>query len=183
MSDELVIRHCAPTLASLKTGSLFSSAFSSRAEMLSSVRALNERLQGKGLRVLPMRYRAGIGLIYIYRPGKLSRDLRDADASRLLRDCGYPGGNENRCIRCLIDRLNARQDFPHEIGLFLGYPPVDVEGFMRHPCDCKCSGCWKVYGDVDAAQRTFARYRKCSDLYWKLWKSGKSMEYLTVAEN
>ena len=54
MSDEQVIRHCAPTLASIKTANLFSSFFSDRQEMLDHVRKLNLRLKGKGLRVLPL---------------------------------------------------------------------------------------------------------------------------------
>ena len=74
MSEELVIRCCAPTLASIKTGNLFSCCFASRQEMLSDVRSLNNRLGNKGLRVLPMRYRDGKGLIYVYRPRRLSRD-------------------------------------------------------------------------------------------------------------
>ena len=48
MSDELVIRHCAPTLASIKTANLFSCIFTDRQEMLKHVRNLNLRLKKKG---------------------------------------------------------------------------------------------------------------------------------------
>ena len=48
MSDEMVIRCCAPTLAALKTGSLFNCPFSSREEMTAGLRALNRSLTGKG---------------------------------------------------------------------------------------------------------------------------------------
>lgn len=181
MSDEQVIRHCAPTLASLKTANLFSCAFADRDQMLSYVRQLNMRLMDKGLRVLPLRYRDGLGLIYLYRPDRLSRDLHDCTACRLLKQCGYPCQDEKQCLRHLMERLDQQQDFPHEIGLFLGYPPEDVDGFITHREECKCCGYWKVYGDVEAAQRTFARYRKCSDIYWRLWREGRSMERLTVA--
>ena len=38
-------------------------------------------------------------------------------------------------------------DFPHEIGVFLGYPLEDVVGFIRHRGKCfTCCGCWKSYG-------------------------------------
>lgn len=180
MSDEQVIRHCAPTLASLKTANLFTAPFSSADEMRDSVRQLNLRLRQKGLRVLPLRYQEGLGLIYLYRPDRLDRDLRDEEARRLLTACGYPCADEAACLRCLMAKLRTQQEFPHEIGLFLGYPPEDVDGFMRHPDACKCCGVWKVYGNVDAARRTFARYRKCSAIYWKLWHQGRSMERLTV---
>ena len=46
MSEELVIRCCAPTLASIKTGNMFTCRFDSRQAMLDAVRALNRRLGG-----------------------------------------------------------------------------------------------------------------------------------------
>ena len=181
MSDELVIRHCAPTLASIKTANLFSCFFSNRQEMQEHVRNLNLRLKGKGLRVLPLWFKENRGLIYVYRPGKLSKDLRNELAESLLKNCGYSCTDENACLRKLIERLKQLSDFPHEIGLFLGYPPEDVDGFINRRDESKCCGCWKVYGDVDSAQKLFARYRKCTEIYCKLCQEGKSIENLTVA--
>ena len=60
MSDEKIIRHCAPTLASMKTGNLFTCAFSSREEMLESARSFNRRMCPRGLRAVPMRYANGM---------------------------------------------------------------------------------------------------------------------------
>ena len=85
MSDELVIRHCAPTLASIKTANLFSCIFTDRQEMLKHVRNLNLRLKKKGLRVLPLWFKENRGLIYVYRPDKLSKDLQDELAGSLLK--------------------------------------------------------------------------------------------------
>ena len=181
MSDEQVIRYCAPTLASIKTANLFSCAFTCQQEMLAHIRSLNLRLKGKGLRVLGLSYRDGRGLIYVYRPKKLSRDLQNDLAAGLLKACGYPCADENICLQCLIKRLEQQADFPHEIGLFLGYPPEDVDGFINRRGECKCCGFWKVYGDVDNAKKTFARYKKCTDIYCRLWLEGKSIEKLTVA--
>ena len=51
-------------------------------------------------------------------------------------------------------RLRRESDFPHEVGLFLGYPPRDVEGFIREKARrAKCTGAWKVYGDEEAARK------------------------------
>ena len=62
----------------------------------------------------------------------------------------------------LSDRLCLEQEFPHEIGIFLGYPLEDVDGFITHQGEnCKLCGCWKVYGNVEQARRTFASYEKC----------------------
>lgn len=181
MSDEQVIRYCAPTLASLKTGSMFSCPCTDRRQLNTFVRSMNHRLMDKGLRVLPLRCKDGLCLIYVYRPARLQQDLNCDSAAALLNDCGYCCKNANACLRQLILRLAQTDDFPHEIGLFLSYPPEDVYGFIHHKGEEKCSGCWKVYGDVDAAQRTFARYRKCSRVYMRLWNQGRSIEQLTVA--
>lgn len=181
MSEEMVVKYCAPTLASIKTGNMFTCRFESNAEMQEYVRGLNRRLRDKGLRVLPLRYRDGKGLVYLYRPGMLSRDLGNETARRLLCDCGYDCTHTGKCLACLYRRLREQDGFPHEIGLFLGYPPEDVEGFIecREP---KCSGCWKVYGNEDAARRTFAKYKKCTDVYLRCLAEGRGLEKLTVAK-
>ena len=178
MSDETVIRFCAPTLAALKTGSLFACPKETEQELQAGVRELNRRLAGKGLCVLPMR-RGANGLVYVCRPGRLARDLSDPHAQALLCGCGYPCGETGACLRQLGERMRRQREFPHEIGLFLGYPPEDVEGFMKHQ-RAKCVGCWKVYGDVERAQRLFERYARCTAVYLRRYAQGSSSERLTV---
>lgn len=97
MSEEYIIRHCAPTLASIKTANMFTCPFSSRQEMLCSLRTFNRRLLKKGLRILPLRYKDGLGLIYVYRPEKLARDLKSDVAGRILKKCGYNGCQDTAC--------------------------------------------------------------------------------------
>ena len=72
MSEELVIRCCAPTLAAIKTGSLFNCAFASWQEMTESLRALNLCLLQKGVTALRLRYRDGRTLIWTIPRRKLS---------------------------------------------------------------------------------------------------------------
>lgn len=183
MSDELLVRHCAPTLAGIKTGSLFNCPFSSNSELNENIRRLNNRLTCKGLRVLPLRCKNGRALIYVYRPKKLKKDLTDNDTNNLLTKIGYSCQNPDRCIVRLKNRINLQTEFPHEIGLFLGYPPEDVIGFMNNKsCKSKCSGCWKVYGNEKEAQKIFARYKKCTALYCRQLSRGKTIEQLTVSD-
>ena len=179
MSEELIVRHCSPTLAGLKTGSLFSCPSTSPGEMRESLRDLNSRLAPKGIRVLPVKNDGERALIYLYRPARLSRDLCNSAAEEILSDRGYPCGCPGKCIMKLMERLKG-DEFPHEIGLFLGYPPDDVRGFIADPSACKCAGCWKVYGDREAAEKQFALYRKCTGVYCGLWKKGRPIERLAV---
>ncbi len=150
--------------------------------MRRDIRTMNQTLVPKGLRVLCLKYKDGMALIYLYRPNKLCQDLTDPTAAHLLADRGYPCANADRCVVALVNKLRCSGEFPHEIGLFLGYPPVDVEGFITHRArDFKCVGDWKVYGDEEQAQKTFARYRACTECYHAQWCSGKSVEQLTVS--
>lgn len=182
MSEEHLIRHCAPTLAGLKTGSLFACPAPSPAELQQSIRNLNHRLLSRGLRVIPLRQSHGSALIYVYRPKRLRSDLSREEATRILRQQGYDTSSCVGCIAQLMRRLRCQEAFPHEIGLFLGYPPEDVSGFMENrACGCKCVGCWKVYGDEQAAKKKFAQYKKCTRVYRAQWEKGKDIERLTVA--
>ena len=51
MSEEMFVRQCAPTLAGVKTGSLFSCPYDTREGMTEDVRRLNRVLVPKGLRL------------------------------------------------------------------------------------------------------------------------------------
>ncbi len=178
MSEELIIRHCAPTLANLKTGSLFVCPITDRPSFFSSLRSLNELLVPKGLRALPLRIREHSALVYLYRPSRLKKDLEDPAAIKILQDHGY--SCYGKCLPKLIERVRASEEFPHEIGLFLGYPPEDVQGFLDHR-PCKCSGCWKVYGDENKAKKTFDLYKKCERVYCQQLARGIDIKRLTVA--
>jgi len=167
MSEEQVVRNCAPTLAGLKTGNLFACPYENREDLLDFLRSLNRRLGKKGVRAVPLRIRQDRALIYLYRPA-------------LLSSCGYNCRGGSRCLTRLARRLKQQEDFPHEIGLFLSYPPEDVKGFLEHK-PCKCVGCWKVYENEEADKKTFAKYKACTRVYCRQLASGIDIERLTVA--
>ena len=179
MSDELILRQASPTLAGLKTGSLFTVPYRTESELRADVADMNRRLAPKGvdLRVLRVRRRA---LLYLSRPSYLSRDFSQAEAASLLRQYGYAAEDSEQCLERLGERLRAGGDFPHEIGLFLGYPAEDVRGFIEEKDAFKCVGTWKVYGDAEAAQKRFTQFEKCTAAYCRLYHSGSSIERLTV---
>ena len=182
MSEDLVIRHCAPTLAGIKTGNLFSCACPCKAALTKELCRLNRKLVPKGIRILPLKVRKGRALIYVYRPNALECDLADHRSRGLLLRYGYTPGDSNRCVIHLIRRLRSDGEFPHEIGLFLSYPPEDVKGFIDHRAGgFKCTGLWKVYGDEEKARSLFEKYRKCTEIYCTLWQSGSKLEQLAVA--
>ena len=170
MSEEMFVRQCAPTLAGVKTGSLFSCPYDTREGMTEDVRRLNRVLVPKGLRLLPLRYSEKRVLLYLYRPTELWRDLNDDKAAEILDAAGYSCTDCDRCVVKLIQRLRGNKDFPHEIGLFLSYPPEDVKGFIdNNAANFKYSGLWKVYGDEKRAKAMFEKFKKCTDIYCRMW--------------
>lgn len=182
MSEDYLIRNCAPTLAKLKTANLFSCPYKNKLEVVEALCGLNRKLSRKGLRILPLRFSEDKALIYLYRPNLLAADLRHSEAIRILNPMGYNCANSEQCLAHLARKLRTQETFPHEIGLFLGYPPGDVCGFMENrPCSCKCVGCWKVYTDEAGAKRKFDQYRKCTKIYCQQWAKGIDIERLTVA--
>lgn len=182
MSEGMLVRHCSPTLAGMKTGSLFSCECPSTEELKADLRRVNLALGHKGIRVIPLCRSHRRALIYVYRPSQLRRDLSDPQVRALLDSMGYAGLSPEQCLIRLIRKLRRQEDFPHEIGLFLGYPPEDVRGFIENKAEgSKCVGCWKVYGDPQVAQAIFAKYRKCAQVYTQQWERGRPLERLTVA--
>ena len=179
MSEELLVRHCAPTLAGLKTGNLINCPVGAGEDIEGEVAALNRKLNPRGVQVRLLARKENGALVYVYRPGRLSRDLAGGAAELLCRK-GYPAPDAERCLRCLAGRL-GEGGFPHEIGLFLGYPLQDVLGFIENRGQgSKLVGTWKVYGDEEATRRTFARYKKCTAVYSRCLKEGTPLEKLAV---
>lgn len=180
MIRRALVEYCAPTLAGLKTGNIFS-VRNDHIDINVEIRKLNGILVSRGLRLIPIRTKGNTTLIYLYRPERLKDDLEDPIASQILEEKGYPCGNSNCCLVELVKHLKNDESFPHEIGLFLGYPPSDVKSFMEDPCKgVKCIGCWKVYSNEYEARRTFDKYKKCTAIYNKECERGRPLEALIV---
>lgn len=179
----MLIRYCAPTLAGIKTASMFTCPVISEKDLTEQIRFANRRLLPRGIRLIPLRYRDGRALIYMYRPKRLERDLGNRQAASILARSHYPEGDPERKLTELAFRLRMFPEFPHEIGLFLGYPPEDVEGFIENRAQAyKCIGCWKVYGDEKKAREQFDAFTACTACYCRCHLHGVSLEKLAVRE-
>ena len=123
----------------------------------------------------------GRALVYIYRPDKLESDLESPVSEAILESSGYKKGSAFMRLAELVKRLRANDDFPHETGLFLGCPPDDVRCFMcGKRSECRCVGCWRAYSNEKEAEKTFARFKKCTDVYCRKLREGSSLSKLTV---
>ena len=178
--EHALIEHGAPTLAGLKTANLFPVKQEGE-DVIRSLRRVNRVLNGKGMRAIPLKKNNDSILLYLFRPERLQKDLRQPESVCILEEMGYPSNQMDLCISCLIRHLKEDESFPHEIGLFLGYPPSDVKSFMASSREgVKCTGCWKAYSNPEEAERIFEKYRKCSRVYRREMKKGRSLESLAV---
>lgn len=182
MTEELLVRCCAPTLAGLKTGSLFCCPCTDPARLCRQIRRYNGRLAPRGLRLTLLRLGGERALLYLFRPAHLQQDLVQPRARDILLQAGYREADCAACVRRLCRRLREAEDFPHEIGLFLSYPPEDVQGFIDNKAqNYKFIGYWKVYGDEVKARRTFSQYKSCTDQYCRRLRLGCGLEQLAVS--
>ncbi|MBQ3970355.1 MAG: DUF3793 family protein [Clostridia bacterium] len=181
--EKLLVEHCSPTLASIKTGNLFSISYDNLSQLNEVVGIWNEFFQSKGVTVCILKKGGGRAMLYVYRRTKLEKDLKKRGVFRFLRSCGYESDDCGYAVERLKKRIAECDSFPHEIGLFLGYPLGDVEGFIKYGGkNSKLTGYWKVYVNEKEASETFRKFTKCREVYSKLWNEGKrSVIQLTVS--
>ena len=162
--DKKLAFNSAPALCGIKCASLLSLRVQ-RYEADEYARQFNERLKSRGLKIKLMCECRSRVLILVYNEKMLLARLKDKRVSELLKKCGY---DENMSLDEALERLSLRissgGDFPHEIGVFLGYPIDDVLGFIENGGEnYKLCGCWKVYSDTEGAVRAFRTYDKCRE--------------------
>lgn len=181
--EKYLIEHCSPTLASLKTANLFVMEAEGEEQLKNQLFRWNLALGGKGISLLVLRYRNHKALIYVCRKNMLNADLQKPGVGAFLTEFGYSVMTADATLAHLKERIAGNDEFPHEIGIFLGYPLGDVIGFIENAGqNSKCSGCWKVYCNECEAMRLFAQYKKCRRIYLRLWNEGTSVVKLCVAE-
>lgn len=182
MLEKMIIEHCAPTLAGIKTANMFSFRFSSERLLYAELEGANQKLNPKGVYIEILTLCPQRALIYVYRCQKLKEDLADAGVQSLLWWNGYRGEELSEQLAHLKERIAQNDHFPHEVGVFLGYPLHDVVGFIEHKGkDYKCYGLWKVYDNEIETLKLFQKFKKCTEVYLRVFAAGRTITQMTVA--
>ena len=183
--EELLVEQCAPTLAGIKPASLFRYQGADRRQAVRTAAHWTRELAPFDIRVRILKVcpRTGAVLIYLYRETELEGLLAEPAVQAFLEGSGYR--TEGGCpglLRQLSRRLCLEEEFPHEIGVFLGYPLEDVVGFIRNRGrNYTCCGYWKAYGDPEAAQKRFDQYRRCTAACCEQFRKGTAITQLIAA--
>ena len=181
--EAVLVRQCAPTLAGMKPGSIFCFHHSSLEASRQKVCQWNKQLEPFGLTVQILLERPGSSsvIVFVYRRDRLEQMLSDDAYQSFLAEAGYERTNLDGLLEQLSYRLRTQPEFPHEIGVFLGYPLQDVIGFIEnHGRNFTCCGFWKSYGDPAEMQVCFACYRRCIQTYVAMFEQGIPIERLAV---
>lgn len=177
-----IVKNCAATLAGLGTAGIFNADCPDPMCLENRLRELNLRLSPKGVKAEVLFFRKNTALIYVYRPSRLARCLKEPEAQELLSRYGYVHAGMSDSLEHLRERFWESSGFPHEIGIFLGYPAYDVRQFIENNGrNYLCCGTWKVYSQEEKARCFFARVRKCTEIYRKALENGMSIDRLTVS--
>ena len=173
---------CAPVISGIKISNLLTIPAKSLRE-LSAVLKKTEL----SLRILyPGRERL---VILIYRETELKEYLEREEVMAFIDKCGYETSDISKIFPVFVKRymryMELKQDFPHELGLFLGYPIEDVEGFIKeNGKNYLYSGYWKVYKDAELKIRLFKNYEKVqTEIVRLLYEGLDIMDIITNYSN
>lgn len=109
-------------------------------------------LNQSNVRALKLVERDNRHLMLLYRPEKLFPILQQPEVTTTLESIGYPVSDCETILNHLQKRMQ-QQDFPHEIGFFIGYPVKDVLGYMGlSPLPLVGQGPWKMYGELESSK-------------------------------
>ena len=181
MSEDFIVLNCAPTLSGVKVGNLVSQFYTDADEVRSFISGKDRLLKPKGVRVVLLKLSSKTALIYVYRQKQLARLLSRTGIQKFLGKYGYKEFSVDACLSLLRCRLQLN-DFPHEIGVFLGYPLSDIQAFIDNKgANCPCTGYWKAYTNIDRAKLIFRLYRRCTDRCCRKYENGTDILRLTTA--
>ena len=179
MINKLLIKYASPTLAGIKTGSLFKIYKNSKIDLEKEIENYNLLLNSLDLYLYIIYSCDKYDLIYIYREKMLLDTLKNKNVIAFLNMYEYKGIITKDYILHLKNRFKVLFKTPHEIGIFLGYPLNDVQDFIKYKgSNYKICGCWKVYNNVDLCSQKFKIFKIYTKLFSYLYDNGSSLESL-----
>ena len=181
MREDILIEHASPVIAGIKPAGLFqirSTDIKYVREILSSWENSCKKCPTCDLNFRIVSKKKKGFLVFVYRKSQLIDILKDKKIDEYMTNLGYDSNNLNKCMSSLTKRLQIT-DFPHEIGIFLGYPLDDVEGFINNKGqNFLLNGYWKVYSNKEEKEKIFKAYKKSKVYNKTLIKKGYDLAQL-----
>lgn len=163
MSDKeylfgIILYGVAPTLAGHKSASIITLSKKNRNLYLLWQKYKKSFLLECGIDFFEVRNENNASTILFYNRKGLEEAIYEEKNMAFLKKYGYSSGvslQENLEIL----KWRFEEKFPHEIGIFLGFPLEDVICFIEYPNkQCVFCGYWKVYKNPETAKQKFMKY-------------------------
>ena len=153
---------CAPLIAGLKPSNLFNIP-------CEGVCQVRELIRDTGISIYVLFSTGRKAAVLLYRRKSLEEYMKQEQVKRMLHKLGYQDTSLEAVLPVFRIRyrryMQERRDFPHEMGLLLGYPVEDVRGFIEHQGrDYLCTGYWKVYSNQSECKRIFRGYSQAREM-------------------
>ena len=176
-----IVLQCAPTIAGLKPSNFLIVP----RDQEEKVRLVMRYTGLYSYRLVYDRHRV---IFLVFNKQMLSDYLSQEEVKAFLRDYGYGDNAFGYSLRNFQERyskfVRTRKDFPHEAGIFLGYPLCDVKGFIsRGGEDYRASGYWKVYGDTENTMKLFEKFDDVKDEMVCMLSEGNSLHEIIETQS
>jgi len=179
----LLANFCMPTLLQLKASTLvqIQKKHGSLEEALNILWLKIRQYNCKYIILYENHMRASV---LIYHESTLRNCLLKNENQDYLIGLGYQlyGDRLTQLFFTLSKRINnynknkSEGQFPHEIGIILGYPLRDVKEFVSNKGQNYIAcGCWKVYHNPEHSKKMFELYHKIRVYSVNCVKEGKSL--------
>ncbi|MGP1587931.1 MAG: DUF3793 family protein [Treponemataceae bacterium] len=163
-----IVLSCAPCFAGVKPSNLVAVS----CKDFKRIPLYKKLLEKKGFSLKVLCRCKTKAQILLYNKNSMQKLLSDKEVLSALDFFGYEKFlTPEKMLHCLSKKMCKAQNsctcknsrlFPHEIGIFLGYPVYDVLEYCKN--DGKgylVAGYWKVYSNAENAIKIFNLYTEC----------------------
>lgn len=173
--ENILVQHCSPAIFGLKASNLISVSLDKCPNIENEIIKLNEMFNNRiSFRILS-KTNSSI-LVLVYKEAKLCRTIFNESNYEYLLNYSYPiEKNLDKYLIHLEKRL-ANSEFPHEIGVFLGYSLDDIMEYQNGNKNCLYVGYWKVFKDKEKKLKIFNQFTKCKNTVLSLVNKGYNLE-------
>ena len=168
--ERLLALHSSPAICGIKASNLICIDYNE--SIYKEIEELNSRYPK--LRFYILKRTDSKVLILVYRKNVFERLMSNEDRINFLKNLGYDTSSIDTMLIDLKERL-VEDEFPHEIGVFLGYDLEDIKSFISGE-KCIYVGYWKVYSNLNKKLDIFNKYTKCRDCVINLVNKGFPIE-------
>ncbi|NLG02708.1 MAG: DUF3793 family protein [Clostridia bacterium] len=161
---------CAPFLSGIKLSNLLIIEKKRKSELQAILRETD-------IECLELLIKCDKVFCMLYRKCEFYDFLESKIVKNFLNEMGYAAESFEDTFTLLRKRyasfMKGQCDFPHELGLLLGYPIEDVTGFIENQGkNYLYSGYWKVYDNLPVKKNLFRRFRHVEETMIQLLSMG-----------